>query len=1218
MINKLLLFIFLFPPSISGLTWVETTQEDFADGVYERNLYASHRYGGTVEFAHRFDLNNDGYLEVFTSSWDNLRVFWGQSDGFDPGNYREFSVSSRSGNSISSDLNCNGYPELITKTSSHLLIHWGQPGGPVPGNSFSISTPWTVGEASYTADLNKDGWLDIIVDRYNYSVSAIFWGDSSGYSESNRTELPMYVGCQNIEVGDFNNDNWLDILFCERDLSWLHNRIYWGSPSGYSASNQQALPTAYGVHGTSVADLNNDGYLDLVFTHWDSNVTYIYWGSSSGYSQTNMQILNSGPAYGGSACADINEDGYIDILFFRSNAIPIIYWGNETGFSDGNTTTVGICDVSTGGCIADFNYDSHLDFLLNGYYSYSYVHWGPDFNGYVSLPVSCDHHGMFFEPGNVYTREYKEDYISSVFDGGEIQLWLNISWDDSIPSGTDIIISVRTGETSSPDSTWREWVPVSNGGIIPDSLASRYIQYKAIFTYTTPAILPYLWEVRIEYGAINQLLVEPDYIDSTGTGQMKTYSIYVENQGTTEDIVEITKQWTELNWDVRIRDAISGDTLIDHNGNGIPDIDTLFPNETRYLFVDITPTDSCFAGTTDTTVIKAYFASDTATSDTCFIITKIIMDISLIIDPDQSGNILPGESINYSLDITNYGNIKDVVDVTVTQSSPSWSYDLLDSTGISLVDHNGNWAVDIDTLEPFGTSCGIVAQISSPASANPGDVDTALVLVRFTGYPDTVDTATLITTVISPDSTLVLIDPDQTGYVDAGLTKVYNLTVRNLGSLDDVIDIISNGTSPGWSCSLLDSSGNPLTDTDGDSKVDVGLVPSGGSVLMKAGITSSIAAQGGDIDSTVIWAVSSIDTSVKDNAHLVTIVNSSVAVLIEPDSADSVSPGDTVSYNLAVTNLGNSPDVIDITSSGGNADWYFEILDENGLPLEDTDSDGKLDVGPVLPNSSVNIRARVGASDSAVAGDTDIRVVYATSSNNENIYDTAMLITYITGSVTLFLIDPDYSERLEFGMVKDYALWVVLEGTARDYVEVYPAGASGGWTYELLNSGLSPLIDNNSNGMFDIGWMEPNDTVGLYIRVNAPTGMVGLDSLSLKVVINGETEVYSKEDSAVVYSYIVPALEIHNYASPFMDRTTFRFSLPEAGKVYLNVYNRLGERVRVLLSGKHYQRGIYKLPWDGRNDYSKPLAPAVYYYVFRLKRDSGREDKIIKKTAIVR
>jgi hypothetical protein len=45
---------------------------------------------------------------------------------------------------------------------------------------------------------------------------------------------------------------------------------------------------------------------------------------------------------------------------------------------------------------------------------------------------------------------------------------------------------------------------------------------------------------------------------------------------------------------------------------------------------------------------------------------------------------------------------------------------------------------------------------------------------------------------------------------------------------------------------------------------------------------------------------------------------------------------------------------------------------------------------------------------------------------------------------------------------------------------------------------------------------------------------------------------------------------------------------------------------------------FYTLPWNGKNDYNKPLAPAVYYYVFRVKNPSGDEDKIIKKTAIVR
>lgn len=721
-----------------------------------------------------------------------------------------------------------------------------------------------------------------------------------------------------------------------------------------------------------------------------------------------------------------------------------------------------------------------------------------------------------------------------------------------------------------------------------------------------------------EQQSSEMIVIEPDYVDSTGTGQTKTYSIYVENQGENEDIVEIVKQWIQPDWQVLLRDAITGDTLVDHNGNGIPDIDTLHSNETRYLFCDIIPTDSAYAATENTTVIKAYFAGDTTVSDTCYIITKIITDVSLTIEPDQSGNLLPGESIDYSLDITNNGNIKDVVDVTTIQTSPDWSCDLLDSMGAPLVDNNGNWVVDIDTLLPFGTTCCITARIFSPASASPGDIDTALILVRFTGYPSVTDTATLITTVISPGSTLVLIQPDQTGYVDAGSTRIYNLTVRNLGASDDVIDITDEGTSSGWSCTLLDSSGNPLTDTDGDGMVDVGTLSPGGSVIMKSGITSPPTAQGGETDSTVIWAISSIDTSVNDNAHLTTIVNSSVSVLIEPDCSDSLLPQDTAHYNLTVTNLGNNHDVIDITYYGGNSDWYFVIEDANGFPLQDSDSDGKPDVGSIPPDGSVNITAKVSPCDSAIYGETDVRIIQATSSNNTNIYDTATLTTHLTGTVTLFIVEPDYSNEVGFGMIKDYPLRIILDGTASDYIEVKPYGASQGWVYELLDSDLSPLVDIDGNGMYDIGWLNPADTADINIRVTTPPGMAGVDSLSLSVVINGETDIFGMADSAIVYSYIVPILDIHNYASPFTSRTTFRFSIPYDGDVYLDVYNRIGEKVRTLLNGKYYHRGIYTLPWNGRNDYNKPLAPAVYYYVFRVKKTAGDEDKIIKKTAIVK
>ncbi len=69
----------------------------------------------------------------------------------------------------------------------------------------------------------------------------------------------------NIEIADFNKDNWLDICFVMQDGGY--NYIYWGSISGFSPDNHTLLayPSGNG-HGLSVADLDNNGCLDLIFT----------------------------------------------------------------------------------------------------------------------------------------------------------------------------------------------------------------------------------------------------------------------------------------------------------------------------------------------------------------------------------------------------------------------------------------------------------------------------------------------------------------------------------------------------------------------------------------------------------------------------------------------------------------------------------------------------------------------------------------------------------------------------------------------------------------------------------------------------------------------------------------------------------------------------------------------------------------------------------------
>ncbi len=79
-----------------------------------------------------------------------------------------------------------------------------------------------------------------------------------------------------------------------------------------------------------------------------------------------------------------------------------------------------------------------------------------------------------------------------------------------------------------------------------------------------------------------------------------------------------------------------------------------------------------------------------------------------------------------------------------------------------------------------------------------------------------------------------------------------------------------------------------------------------------------------------------------------------------------------------------------------------------------------------------------------------------------------------------------------------------------------------------------------------------------------------------------------------------------NYPNPFNPTTTIGFLLPSAANVRLEVYNVLGQRVKILLDEKQIA-GVHEVEWDATDDSGSRVSSGIYFY--RLQAGSYSDSK---------
>ena len=259
-----------------------------------------------------------------------------------------------------------------------LLVYWGRPAGFSPEDVWEI--PFHSGYEASAADLNADGYVDLIALNSGHAGDAahadptlganIFWGSPDGFDlQHQRTVLhEHFLGTSG--VADLNRDGYLDLVlepFGAEPGGTDMLFIYYGGADGFHRDRRVSFPSEGYSQEHLIADLNGDGWLDIAVTTRKYHCVRIFWNGPAGFDPLREQRLKiPGPV--GVDAADFNRDGYLDLLVgsyddpiagYRDMG-NVIFWGSAQGYRHWNAQWLpGFSPL--GRSIADLDGDGHLD-----------------------------------------------------------------------------------------------------------------------------------------------------------------------------------------------------------------------------------------------------------------------------------------------------------------------------------------------------------------------------------------------------------------------------------------------------------------------------------------------------------------------------------------------------------------------------------------------------------------------------------------------------------------------------------------------------------------------------------------------------------------------------------------------------------------------------------------------------------------------------------------
>ncbi len=338
--------------------------------------------GGDSRSANWIDYDNDGDLDLFFTNGpragENNMFYENNGDG----SFTKIDSmaithdKSPSDGSTWGDFNNDGFADLFVANwygkNNLLYINNGDKTFRLLPDTVSLSGGYS--EAGSWHDFNFDGFLDLFVANSGGDRKNFFYKSQTAESFYKVSGIPLTektAKSRHFDWADYDNDGDIDLFIPNEDNQNNHLFKANGDGSFTEVTDGAIVNNGGDSFGSSWADYDNDGDLDLFVANFKGQNNFLYKnnGDSTFERITDGIIVNDKGYSIGTAWGDVDNDGDLDLFvanaFTTDRTKNFLYFNNGDGSFSKDTSIVSRdLGWAYGAVFGDYNRDGFLDLAV--------------------------------------------------------------------------------------------------------------------------------------------------------------------------------------------------------------------------------------------------------------------------------------------------------------------------------------------------------------------------------------------------------------------------------------------------------------------------------------------------------------------------------------------------------------------------------------------------------------------------------------------------------------------------------------------------------------------------------------------------------------------------------------------------------------------------------------------------------------------------------------